>query len=114
MTGKRGFWNHYPQKLWAAADWAAWEKAGRPEVARELRLPAADAPPLDLLPVVVPTRTVPTGFTLFPTKRTSRDAHSRGVDKLLENNRDRAGTSSALRLELVRRVGQVAGRASCL
>ena len=79
------WWTHYPQKMWRPIDWAEWEKAGRPEIPREMKL-GHDAPlPLDRVPFAEPTETMPT-FSLYPPKRRSRDAHGRAIDKLLENH----------------------------
>ena len=85
---KRRHWSSepgYPQKVWTEADWRDWEKAGRPAIPRENRLPLAQHPPLDTLPVIVPPVTLG-GFSLYPRKSSARDARGRAVDKLISKH----------------------------
>ena len=81
---KRGFWDHYPQKYWVEADWAAWDKAGRPRVPSAMRLSSErpTKPGLDQVSVVEPPH-LADAFDLYA-KPSKGNARSRGVDALLE------------------------------
>jgi hypothetical protein len=79
------FWDHYPKKLWAEADWKAWEKAGRPKVPRHLDLQSPPPPELGNSVVIPPPGPTSAVTTLFPKPRGRevRGAQSRAIDRVL-------------------------------
>jgi hypothetical protein len=74
----------YPKSRWQAADWADWEKHGRPRTPHDksarLRLPRLDAGP----PPVVPDRLVPAGFGGLYAKPSRPGARSREAARALQ------------------------------
>jgi hypothetical protein len=78
VSGKPGFWDHYPQRWWQPEDWAKWEQAGRPDVPRELRLARPESGPLGV-PYSPSSVLVPPGFRL--SEKPSRGSR---VDALLD------------------------------
>lgn len=80
----RRWWEHIPRRYWTAVDWAQWDKEGQPRIPADMR--TQQPPPLDAPPIVPPPgpQSAVTSLHAKPRKRGVDGAHSRGVDKLLE------------------------------
>jgi hypothetical protein len=86
MSGNWGWWKYHKQEDWVEADWADWEKRGRPRVPVGNRLSAKPPPkPLDLPPRVDPPGGLFGGFDLRASGRPKgQSARSASIDRLLD------------------------------
>jgi hypothetical protein len=84
MGRRRHFWEDpaYPQRVWGAADWAAWKKAGSPPLPRGSRVqPKVDLDPTERL--LMQSATSGPKISLGP-PASQADKNRREANRLLE------------------------------